>query len=91
MFMEDPKYNIALAILNNVVGERFQALQEAQHVSVVNSVQVKKLKEEFQQSFSARDNLRHATAAELKRIIDETGPQVKARIASFHPDHLQPG
>ena len=80
--MNDQNYNLALTILNNVVGIIFKDLQDAQLAPVVDVDQVRRFNEEFQRIFNARENLRSATAEELQAIINDTGPKVRVLIAS---------
>ena len=78
--MIESKYSLALSILNELVGLRFDALQRAQKGLHAKPEEINRLKNAFEASFQQRDDLRTAEEASLQSIIDTAGSEVKRAV-----------
>lgn len=78
--MIESKYSLALSILNELVGLRFDAVQRAQNRLHAKPEEIIQLKNAFEASFQQRDNLRTADEASLQSIIDTAGSEVKRAV-----------
>ncbi len=78
--MIESKYSLALSILNDLVGLRFDALQRAQNGLRAKPEEIIQLKNAFEASFQQRDDLRTADEASLQSIIDTAGAEVKRAV-----------
>ena len=78
--MIESKYSLALSILNDLVGLRFDALQRAQNGLRAKPEEIIQLQNAFEASFQQRDDLRTADEASLQSIIDTAGAEVKRAV-----------
>lgn len=74
------KYNMALAILNNLVSNFFADFRAEKENKKADAGVVDRLRTKFYACYAQRERLRSACDAELQAIIDELGPQAQANI-----------
>lgn len=74
------KYSMALAILNNLVGNFFADLRVEKEKERADADVVDRLRRKFYACYAQRERLRLADDAELQAIIDELGPQAQAIV-----------
>lgn len=74
-------YNLAMSIMNNLVGARFADLRAETAKPKPNAVVVGRLRAQFQDACGKRERLLLADDAVLQAIIKNLGPQVRAAAA----------
>lgn len=87
----DLQYELALSILNSMVGFCFQDLDVALEKAFPDYVEVTKLKNNFAEACMRRDLLARGNEVKWQAAIDEWGPVVKLRVESlrsFEPGRL---
>lgn len=75
----DLRYELALSILNNMVGISFYDLEAARKEGA-DGVEVARLKEVCASVYVRRDSLARAGEGEWQTVIDELGPVVQGRV-----------
>jgi hypothetical protein len=74
-------YDLAMSVMNNLVGARFLELRAETVKSKPDAAAVDRLREQFQDAYGQRERLVFADDVVLQTIIKDLGPQARAAAA----------